>query len=268
VRRNVLREGLATGRPLFGSFLNFPDASLVEFTGLCGFDWVLFDAEHEGLDVPTCYELVRAADAVGIGTVVRVPRNDPEAVLGYAETGVNAVLAPHVATVEAAERLVDALSFPPAGVRGISATSRAANYGLTQDAGTYLAATTHALSVALLEDDVPLEVTTRLVSESDIDIFTIGPGDLAASMGHPGQAGHEEVQRRVGDLARIVTTAGKTLLMPASSVDDAGRALELGATLVVTSNAGLLRQAMSEYLAGVRALPGVEAAGPAATGSR
>ena len=47
MRENRLRALLSRDQNAIGTFLNFPDAALVEFTGLSGFDWILFDAEHE-----------------------------------------------------------------------------------------------------------------------------------------------------------------------------------------------------------------------------
>jgi 2-keto-3-deoxy-L-rhamnonate aldolase RhmA len=253
MRRNALRAVLDRGGVSVGTFLNFPDPGLVEFTGLCGFDWVLFDAEHEGFSVPECYGFVRAADAVGLATVIRVPKNSPDVLLGYAETGANALLAPHIASADAARQLVDSLAFPPLGSRGVSINSRAANYGLTQRPDEYLAAADqHTIPMALLEDDIELADLDALLEVPGLDAFAIGAGDLAASMGLPAQAGHPRVREKVEAMADRLRAAGKTLCYPASSPSDAQAALGLGARMLVTSNAGLLRAAMLDFLAAVR----------------
>jgi len=255
VRQNALRVLLDSGGVAVGTFLNFPDPGLVEFTGLCGFDWVLFDAEHEGFRVPECYDLVRAADAVGLGTVIRVPKNSPDVLLGYAETGANALLAPHVASAEDARLLVESLAFPPGGNRGVSVNSRAANYGLTQQPSEYLAAADqHTIPMALLEDDIALADLDAVLEVFGLDVFAIGPGDLAAAMSLPGQPGHPRVKEKIEVMAERLEATGKTLCYPSSSPTDAETALALGARLLVTSNAGLLRGAMSDFLARVRPL--------------
>jgi 4-hydroxy-2-oxoheptanedioate aldolase len=255
MRANALRALLERGEIAVGTFLNFPDPALVEFTGHSGFDWILFDAEHEGVGVPECYDLVRAADAVGLATVIRVPLNSPDVLLAYAETGASAVLAPHISSGDAARLLVSSLAFPPLGNRGVSINARAANYGLTQTPGEYLAAGRHhTIPMALLEDDMEPADLDAVLGVAGLDVFAIGPGDLAASMGLPGQAGHPRVVERVEDMADRLISAGKTLCYPSSGPTDAEAALALGARMLVTSNAGLLGKAMSEYLAGVRAL--------------
>src|SRR5690554_8108888 len=90
MRVNRLREMLAQDdRPLFGMFRNFATQRQVEMVGDLGFDWVLLDAEHDGLTVEQAYSLVIAAANVGMGTVVRVPANTADSLLAYAETGSN-----------------------------------------------------------------------------------------------------------------------------------------------------------------------------------
>jgi 2-keto-3-deoxy-L-rhamnonate aldolase RhmA len=255
MRANAMRALLERGDVSVGTFLNFPDPGLVEFTGHRGFDWILFDAEHEGVGVPECYDLVRAADAVGLATVVRVPLNSPDVLLAYAESGASALLAPHISSGDAARLLVSSLSFPPLGDRGVSINSRAANYGLTQSPAEYLAAADqHTIPMALLEDDMTPEDLDGVLEVAGLDVFAIGPGDLAASMGLPGQGGHPRVVERVEYMADRLRSAGKTLCYPCSGPADAEAAFALGARMLVTSNAGLLGRAMAEYLAGVRAL--------------
>jgi len=255
MRPNALRRAIASEELSVGTFLNFPDASLVEFVGLSGFDWVLFDAEHEPFGVRECYDLVRAADAVGLATVIRVPRNSPDVLLSYAETGAGGVLAPHVDSAAAARELVASLTFPPGGTRGVSATSRAADFGLTQTATEYFGAREeHTIPMALLEDDIELTTLDEILAVAGLDVFAIGPGDLAASMGLPGQGGDPRVQDKVRAMAARLSAAGKTLVYPSSGTADAAGAVALGAKLLVTSTAGLLRGAFSEYLEGVRGL--------------
>src|SRR5438552_129787 len=113
---NRLRQLLAEDRPLLGTFVNFPDPALVEFSGMAGFDWVMLDGEHEGTGIERCYELVRAANTVGLASVVRVPANRAEIVLAYAETGVDAILCPHVDSRSTAEAFVQSLHYWPRGM--------------------------------------------------------------------------------------------------------------------------------------------------------
>lgn len=253
LRTNRLRELLGENHPLFGAMLGFPSPRLVEFCGLVGFDWVLLDGEHEGVGVETCSQLVTAADAVGIATVVRVPVNRPDVLLGYADTGANAIIAPHITSAQQAAELVAGLRFPPLGSRGAAASSRAANYGLTQTAEQYFAAVeAHPIPAALIEDASAYADLDAIADTEGLEIYCLGAGDLAGSLGFPGQSAHPKVQELVAGAARKLTALGRVVNMSVADATGTRRALELGATMIVVSNISLLTRAAREFLDAAR----------------
>src|SRR5438067_1428762 len=140
MRTNTLKSKLAAGQPVVGPLLSFNSPELVEFLGLAGFDFVLIDAEHNLVDLDPCLQLVRAADAVGLTPLVRVPRNEPTTILAYLETGAQGIVVPHVRTADDAAAAVRAVKYAPVGRRSSAGSSRAAGYGLTQSAGEYFRA--------------------------------------------------------------------------------------------------------------------------------
>jgi 2-keto-3-deoxy-L-rhamnonate aldolase RhmA len=248
-----LREKLKGTGPLFGVFLSFPSPRLVEFCGLVGFDFVLIDGEHEGIGVETCYQLATAADAVGMASIVRAPINRADVLLGFADSGVHGIIAPHVDSRAAAESLVAALAFPPTGSRGAAGSSRAANYGLTQTPSEYFADTAnHPVPLALLEDVAAFDAFDEIVSVPGLDHFCLGSGDLAASLGFPGQMSHPDVVSRVEPAMKKLVDAGKTVSVSAGSGQDARKAADKGARLIVVSNASLLGGAARSFLAEAR----------------
>jgi 4-hydroxy-2-oxoheptanedioate aldolase len=254
VRVNRLKECLGVDGPILGAFVDMPEPRLVEFYGLIGFDWVLLDAEHAGLSAETCYGLVRAADAVGVASVIRVPANRPEVVLAYAETGAHGIIAPHIDSREAAEALVAALAYPPRGTRGAAASSRAANYGLTQTAETYFGSDGHAVPIALLEDVGALAVVEEIAGVPGLDVFCIGPGDLAASFGAPGQSRHPEVVEMVGEATEKLLGLGKVVGTSASTLDGARDALASGCRFLVVNPLSLLVPTLREFLSETAAI--------------
>jgi 4-hydroxy-2-oxoheptanedioate aldolase len=253
IRRNLLRERLATSIPLMGAYLSFPYPAVVEFCGLAGFDWVFIDAEHSSIGVETCASLVRAADAVGVASVVRVPTNEPSVILPYAETGVNGLIVPHVKSVEDAENLVQAVRYWPRGSRGFSSTSRAANYGITATPAEYLGAVDRqTVPIALIEDQDALPVLDDIAAVADLDVFVIGPGDLSMSMGLPGGAADPRVQDRIGDATAKLLRHGKTVGTTVSSPDSAKHAVSMGMRMLVASVGSLLSTASRQFLEDVR----------------
>ena len=198
MRENSLKRKLAEGRVAIGTTLAFPCPELVEACGLLGFDFVFIDGEHDGAGPRDCQDLVRAADAVGVHAVVRVPRNDPQTILGYLETGALSIVAPHVNTAEETLAGIRAVRYPPAGIRGAGSATRAANYGITQSGAEHFAfANTQTLFMPLLEEARAFEHLDEILQVEGLEAIQIGPGDLALSMGYPGQPNHPAVQELV-----------------------------------------------------------------------
>jgi 2-keto-3-deoxy-L-rhamnonate aldolase RhmA len=249
MRTNKLRELMSGPGPLVGVSVEQATEELVEFYGILGFKWIFIDAEHDGVSVRDCRSLARAADAVGMGSVVRVPENRAEVILGYADTGVSGIMAPHVRSAEEARALVAALRYPPLGKRGVASASRAANFGLTQSAKQYFLATdTHPVAFALMEDAEAYDAAEEIVAVEGLEVYCLGTGDLAASLGRPGEKDHPEVVQRVAKLAEAAARHGK--LLEASVPDAAGLrdAAAVGAKFIFTSNIALLASAGRAFL--------------------
>jgi 4-hydroxy-2-oxoheptanedioate aldolase len=255
LRTNLLRERINRGGVLIGVAPPFVSPDAVEFFGLLGFDWILLDGEHGPIGVESCYALIRAADAVGLATVVRVPANEPWLVLTYAESGADAILVPHIADAEAAEQLVQAIRYAPSGKRGSMSASRAANYGLTQTASDYFAASDcHALPMAMIEDVEALENLDKIAQVDGLETFLIGPGDLAMSMGYPGGFDNATVRAEVHQAATRLSQAGKTVATVVADAASATGAIDAGVRLIILSAGAIITRATREAIATIRAV--------------
>jgi 4-hydroxy-2-oxoheptanedioate aldolase len=252
-RTNRLRQCLAKGGPLIGFLPQVQTPDFVEYCGLLGFDWVFIDAEHTGLSAERCQELVRAADVVGLPSAIRLPTNDPALVLPYLETGVDAVIAPHIDDAEAARRLVRACRYFPKGTRGSSAGTRAANFGLTQTAGEYFAAERdHVIPIPLIEDREAFDHVAEIGAVDDVEVVFLGPGDLAMSMGLAGNARHPDVQKRIASALAYLVNAGKIVGTTASSPDDLRRLAAAGARMIMVGTGSLFAPAARQFLEAAR----------------
>jgi 4-hydroxy-2-oxoheptanedioate aldolase len=105
----------------------------------------------------------------------------------------------------------------------------------------------HTLAAALIEDAEAFDELDQIVATPSLDIFAIGPGDLAASMGLVGQAQHPEVAARVERAAAAVVAAGKVLLAATPTTALARSAASAGAKMVVTSVQGLLGTELKRF---------------------
>jgi 2-keto-3-deoxy-L-rhamnonate aldolase RhmA len=253
VTLNLLRERAAGGEVLVGVVPPFATPETVEFLGLLGFDWILLDGEHGPLGFETCYSLVRAADAVGLATVVRAPANEPWLVLGYAESGADAVLVPHVTTAAEGKRLVDSIRYAPHGSRGAMSGSRAANYGLTQSSADYFGAhESHASPMAMIEDLAALTNLQEIAATPGLDSFLIGPGDLAMSMGKPGAFDDPDVRSEVHRAARVLSSAGKLVGTVVGDPGSAKDAIDAGVRLIAVGAGGIMARSLRTVISEIR----------------
>jgi 4-hydroxy-2-oxoheptanedioate aldolase len=82
---------------------------------------------------------------------------------------------------------------------------------------------------------VQVETREDLLEVDGVDGVFIGPADLSASLGHPGDPGHPEVRRAIDDAIRCIRARGKApgILM----LDDARarECLALGALFVAVA---------------------------------
>ena len=94
MRTNTLRQKLAEGQAVIGSFINLPCPEIVELSALIGFDFVVIDCEHGPMDLQTALHMVRAADAAGITPIIRTAQNEQQVILRYLDTGAGGVQVP------------------------------------------------------------------------------------------------------------------------------------------------------------------------------
>jgi 4-hydroxy-2-oxoheptanedioate aldolase len=72
-RRRALRERLAAGHRLVGTFVKLGTPDVLELVAAAGFDLAVVDLEHSTLTEADAIALVRHADVCGLAALVRVP---------------------------------------------------------------------------------------------------------------------------------------------------------------------------------------------------
>ena len=86
--------------------------------------------------------------------------------------------------------------------------------------------------------------TSAILAVDGVDAVFIGPADLAASLGHLGEAGHPEVRAAIEDALRRIAAAGKAAGVFVTDAALAARYRALGASFVaVGGDTTLLRGA-------------------------
>ncbi len=230
INRNLFKRALQKRELQIGLWSSLCSNLVAEIIAHSGFDWILLDTEHSPNEVP---DLVAQLQAMGRGTaspVVRAAWNDAVLIKRILDIGAQSILLPYVQTAEEARRAVAAVRYPPRGVRGVSAASRASNFGRVRD---YLKKADEEICLLVqIETRAALEQLEPISSIEGVDGVFIGPADLSASLGHLGDLQHPETQRALEDagrrLARLRKPAGILTVIEA----DARRYIEWGYSFV------------------------------------
>lgn len=210
MKKNLMKEKLAQDRCVYGVMVQAPDADLVEMLGYAGFDWVLIDAEHGSINENDCLALVRACELAGATPIIRPPFNHAETIMRFLDCGVQGVQVPRVNTAADARAAVEAVKYYPAGKRGITSTARCARYGFGGPISDFVAfSNAETLVCVMIEEMEAIQNLPEILKVDGIDVFFIGGGDLAQTMGFPGKKNAPEVQKVVQAAIDTIKAAGK-----------------------------------------------------------
>ena len=225
---NRFLTALRAGQSQIGIWCTIPGPVVAEVLAGCGYDWILLDCEHALTDVPDILPMLQAVSAYPVQPVVRPASHDPAVIKRLLDHGAQTLLIPFVQSAEEARALVRATRYAPAGTRGVSWLTRAGSYGGDPD---YVARANDQICL-LVQVETP-EAVDRIEEIAAVDgvegIF-VGPADLAAAMGHPGNAAHPDVVARVDQALTRIRAAGKPAGILTLDADRIRRALDLGSS--------------------------------------
>lgn len=205
-RNKSFKVALRQAGPLIGLWSGLASTLGAEILAEGGFDWVVLDAEHAPITVPSMLSLLQAMKATDTAPVVRVPWNDTVAIKRFLDIGAETLLVPFIETKQEAAQAVRAALYPPQGVRGVASRHRAGRYGRR---GAYLESANSELCLLVqVESKRALNNLSDIASVSGVDGVFIGPSDLAASLGHLGNPSHPEVRKGIDDALQTCLDLG------------------------------------------------------------
>jgi 4-hydroxy-2-oxoheptanedioate aldolase len=238
-RRNRFKAALARGELQIGLWSSLCSNIVAEIIGDSGFDWILLDTEHSPNELPG---LVVQMQAMSTGTatpIVRPAWNDPVLIKRILDAGAQALLLPFVQNADEAANAVAATRYPPAGIRGITSSGRAARFGRVPN---YLKTASEEICVLVqVETGEALAQIEDIASVDGIDGVFIGPADLSASLGHIGNPTHPEVQDAIKSAADRLAKVGRPGGILTPNEAEARRYIEWGYKFVaVGSDLGIM----------------------------
>jgi 4-hydroxy-2-oxoheptanedioate aldolase len=229
--KNRFKAGLKAGATQIGLWNSVNSLVLPDALGPIGYDWIVIDTEHSPVEPTKVMGALQALEAYPqTSAVVRPVVNDTALIKQYLDMGAQTLILPYVQNSDEARSAVDAMRYPPRGVRGVAGGTRASRYGAIEGYATKAEA--ELCLIVQVETVSAMEQLEDIASVDGVDGVFIGPADLSASMGYPGQPGHPDVKAEIENtfarLQRIGVPGGILTLDP----EFAQRCIDLGAAFV------------------------------------
>ena len=213
-----LQECIKRGDTLFNQFIDLPSPSVVEIIGEAGFEYVIIDGEHGPLSRYEMEMMIRAADATGIHSVVRVPLRDPNIIGAVLDWGASGVQVPHVSTAEEAQIVVKGARFNPGGERGLCPPIRGSHYFKEETKEWCERCNREQAVIPQVEGKEGLDNLEAILDVEGIDAIFLGPYDISQSLATPGDIKNPKV---VGAIENAVEMASKKNIGVATFVHNA-----------------------------------------------
>ncbi|MGM0582635.1 MAG: HpcH/HpaI aldolase family protein [Bacteroidota bacterium] len=203
--KNKLRKNELT----IGTWVTISHPAVIEILSSAGFEWITLDIEHSAINIESVQNLLGHIQGNGMEGLVRVSKNEEVVIKRVMDAGADGVIVPMIKNKEEAEKAVSYVKYPPIGKRGVG-LSRAQKYGTdfegykewTNNESVVIAQIEHIEAVNNLED---------ILTTDGIDGTIVGPYDLSASMGYPGEYHREDVKEALQKVVQKTKKLNKPL---------------------------------------------------------
>jgi len=195
------RKSDLLSRCSFGSWITIPHPSVAELLVRAGFDWLTVDLEHSAITLESAAELIRTIDLAGASPFVRVGSHDANVIKRVMDAGAHGIIASTVNTPEQAAAIVSAVKYPPVGTRGVG-LSRAQGYA-DEFEEHYRWLNEESIVFVQIEHIEAVRNLEAILRVPGVDGFFIGPYDLSASLGIPGNFTHPKMLEALAEVQRV-----------------------------------------------------------------
>lgn len=221
IKDNPLKKKLESGELVIGTWINaFRDPLIAKLTATAGFDYIFIDQEHSGISNSDLVNICLIARECGVAPILRpVEINDFTRNGRALDNGAVGLIVPHVESREGLDRIIKSTRYFE-GTRGY--VSRSINTAFSKnDISMLRNSEENTIIVVQFEDTNSIAHADSILLTKGIDIVVVGRGDLAISMGLPGQTSHPRVIAEVEKVILAANKAGVPSGLLVQTVEDA-----------------------------------------------
>jgi 4-hydroxy-2-oxoheptanedioate aldolase len=227
---SVIKERLASGKIVRAMHaVGFATPRIMEMVGLLGnIHGVWFDQEHATISHRELEVLLIACRAAGLDAFARVPPTDYATVMRPMEAGCSGVMIAQVRTLDEVEQAVQWAKYPPMGRRGFFGGNIETQFGKV-DMATHVANANRDRWLAIqIETVEAVEIVDQIAATKGVDWLFVGPADLSANLGVPGDFLHPKCIEALKRVAAATKKVGKAWGILSRDAEHARKCRELG----------------------------------------
>lgn len=184
MKPNRVRQMWEAGEAVVNGWCAIPSGFVAERMAHMGWDSLVIDTQHGLIDYQAMVDMLTAISTTAVTPMVRVPWNDPAAIMKALDAGAYGIICPMINDAEAAARFVGACRYAPQGYRS-SGPIRAELYG---GPDYHARANGTVLALAMIETREALGNLDAILATPGLDGVYVGPSDLSLTLGlAPGQ---------------------------------------------------------------------------------
>jgi len=200
-----LKQKLKNNQLTIGSWLTIANPIIAEIMSQY-FEWIVIDMEHSAITLDQCQDICRIISLNQKIPLVRLSNNDPIQIKRVMDAGATGVVIPNVNSRSDAELALKSVHYPPKGIRGVG-LARAQNYGMAfSKYKKWLSK--NVVVIAQIEHTKAVKNIHQIL-KTDIDGIIIGPYDISASLGSPGNFSTPQFKQCVHQILKNAIYFGK-----------------------------------------------------------
>lgn len=204
----ALRDALHTGQRVYGTLVISPSARWPKTAAAIDLDFVFIDTEHNALDRNELNWMCQAYALLGIAPVVRIPNTEPDWACMALDAGAQGIIAPYTETPEQVQALAGAIKYRPLKGQRVPLI-QAGQDDVEAELVDYIQSfNANNVLIVNIESVPALQALDDILAVEGLDAVLVGPHDLSASLGIPGQYRHPRFIQAVDTIIQKARVRG------------------------------------------------------------
>ena len=240
-----LKQKFIRNDAVLGTMISeFATPNLVRMLQTAGFEFAIVDCEHGYFDFSQIAAMVAVGNGFSMPVLTRIPVAEREYITKVLDMGGDGVLVPMVNTADDARKVVEYAKYVPLGKRGLSTTRAHTNYNPPPLKEYLPGANERTMVLVQIETAQAVENAMEIAAVDGVDALMIGPNDLAADFGYPGDLETDAMFAAIDRVVSATRESGTVCGMLASKLSYLQRCRERGMKIFgCGSEVGMLMKA-------------------------